>query len=91
MRRFDVQHTNARSETQYGVVFDTTLTGYERLDLVEDPFVGSGTVALAYHRHGRCFIGGDLGHHERDGHCWADVANEQLAQEPLFTEATACP
>ena len=35
--------------------------------LVCDPFVGSGTVALACHRHGRRFVGGDLGHRERDG------------------------
>lgn len=59
--------------------------------LVGDPFVGSGTVALACHRHGRRFIGGDLGHRERDGRRWADVVREQLAQESLFTEAHPCP
>lgn len=52
--------------------------------LVGDPFVGSGTVALACHRHGRWFIGGDLGHRERDGRPWADVVAEQLTQGDLF-------
>jgi DNA modification methylase len=52
--------------------------------LVCDPFVGSGTVALACHRHGRRFVGGDLGHRERDGRRWADIVNEQLAQGRLF-------
>ena len=52
--------------------------------LVGDPFVGSGTVALSCHRHGRRFIGGDLGHRERDGRRWADIVNEQLAQTTLF-------
>lgn len=58
--------------------------------LVGDPFVGSGTVALACHRHDRRFIGGDLGHRERDGRRWADIVNEQLSQGTLFAEAT-CP
>lgn len=52
--------------------------------LVGDPFVGSGTVALSCHRHGRRFIGGDLGHRERDGRRWVDITNEQLAQTRLF-------
>lgn len=52
--------------------------------LVCDPFVGSGTVALACHRHGRRFIGGDLGHRERDVRRWVDIVNEQLAQGTLF-------
>lgn len=52
--------------------------------LVCDPFVGSGTVALACHRHGRRFVGGDLGHRERDGRRWADIVNEQLAQGTLI-------
>ena len=51
--------------------------------LVCDPFVGSGTVALACHRHGRRFIGGDLGHRERDGRRWVDIINEQLGQQVL--------
>jgi hypothetical protein len=58
--------------------------------IVGDPFVGSGTVALACHRHNRRFIGGDLGHRERDGRRWADIVRERLAQEPLFTEAVGC-
>lgn len=57
--------------------------------LVGDPFVGSGTVAFACHRHGRRFIGGDLGHRERDGRRWADVVNEGLAQTTLFTIETS--
>ena len=52
--------------------------------LVCDPFVGSGTVALACHRHGRRFVGGDLGTRERDGRRWVDVVNDQLAQGSLF-------
>lgn len=52
--------------------------------LVADPFVGSGTVALACHRHGRRFVGGDLGARERDGRPWADVVNDLLAQGRLF-------
>jgi len=52
--------------------------------LVCDPFVGSGTVAFSCHRHGRRFIGGDLGVRERDGRSWADVVNDGLAQQRLF-------
>jgi DNA modification methylase len=53
-------------------------------DVVGDPFVGSGTVALSCHRHGRRFIGGDLGHRERDGRSWADVVTDGLRQTTLF-------
>jgi DNA modification methylase len=53
-------------------------------DLVGDPLVGSGTVAIVANKHGRRFIGGDLGHRERDGRRWADVAREACAQQPLF-------
>lgn len=53
-------------------------------DIVGDPFVGSGTVAFACHRHGRRFIGGDLGHRERDGRRWADIVNDGLRQTTLF-------
>lgn len=52
-------------------------------DLVGDPFVGSGTVAYSCHRHGRRFIGGDLGHRERDGRRWADIVNDGLRQTSL--------
>lgn len=52
-------------------------------DLVGDPFVGSGTVAYSCHRHGRRFIGGDLGHRERDGRRWADIVNDGLRQTTL--------
>lgn len=54
---------------------------------VGDPFVGSGTVAFSCHRHGRRFIGGDLGVRGRDGKPWADVVNEGLAQQRLFPMA----
>lgn len=54
-----------------------------------DPFVGSGTVAFSCHRHGRRFIGGDLGVREKHngkpcGRPWADIVNEGLAQQRLF-------
>lgn len=57
--------------------------------LVGDPFVGSGTVAFACHRHGRRFIGGDLGirqtHRKRPcGRRWADIVNDGLRQQRLF-------
>jgi hypothetical protein len=52
--------------------------------LVGDPFVGSGTVAFACHRHGRRFIGGDLGTRERDGRKWADIVTDGLRQTTLF-------
>lgn len=45
--------------------------------LVLDPFVGSGTTAIASARHGRSFVGGDLGARERDGARWADVTRER--------------
>lgn len=53
-------------------------------DLVCDPFVGSGTVAFSCHRHGRRFVGGDLGHRERDGRRWADVIADGLRQTTLW-------
>ena len=52
--------------------------------LVGDPFVGSGSVAFACHRHGRRFIGGDLGTRQRDGARWADVVTDGLRQGMLF-------
>lgn len=57
--------------------------------LVGDPFVGSGTVAFACHRHGHRFIGGDLGvrkmHNKRPcGRRWADIVNDGLRQTRLF-------
>lgn len=52
--------------------------------LVGDPFVGSGTVAFACHRHGRRFIGGDLGCRERDGRRWVDIVTDGLRQGRLF-------
>jgi hypothetical protein len=64
-------------------------------DIVGDPFVGSGTVAYSCHRHGRRFIGGDLGHREKHnckpcGRRWADIVTDGLRQERLFPmEATA--
>lgn len=58
--------------------------------LVCDPFVGSGTTAVSAARHGRRFVGGDLGARERDGRRWADIAREHAmeivdpAQQRLF-------
>ena len=57
--------------------------------LVGDPFVGSGTVAFACHRHGRRFIGGDLGVRQNHngkpcGRRWADIVNDGLRQGRLF-------
>ena len=57
--------------------------------LVGDPFVGSGTVAFACHRHGRRFIGGDLGIRQNHngkpcGRRWADIVNDGLRQTRLF-------
>jgi hypothetical protein len=45
--------------------------------LVGDPFVGSGTVALTCRKHGRSFVGGDIGH-RHDGARWADIVTEYL-------------
>ena len=61
--------------------------------LVGDPFVGSGTVAYSCHRHGRRFIGGDLGTRKETsvngrkvkcGRRWADIVNDGLRQGRLF-------
>jgi hypothetical protein len=56
-------------------------------DLVCDPFVGSGTVAFSCHRHGRRFVGGDLGTRERDGRRWANIVDDGLRQTTLGLEA----
>lgn len=63
-------------------------------DIVGDPLVGSGTVAIVANKHGRRFIGGDLGHREtrkdsngRDVPCgrrWADIVRERCSQRGLF-------
>lgn len=45
--------------------------------LVCDPFNGSGTTGTAAAKHGRSFVGGDLGARERDGARWADVGRER--------------
>jgi hypothetical protein len=63
---------------------DFVLCYSEPGSLVCDPFAGSGTVAFSCHRHGRRFVGGDLGHRERDGRRWADVIADGLRQERLF-------
>jgi DNA modification methylase len=57
--------------------------------IVGDPFVGSGTVAYSCHRHGRRFIGGDLGIRQRDGRRWADIVNDGLRQGRLFADLEA--
>lgn len=51
--------------------------------IVCDPFNGSGTTGIVAVRHGRSFIGGDLGVRERDGRRWADIGRERaLAERP---------
>lgn len=45
--------------------------------LVCDPFNGSGTTGIVAARHGRSFIGGDLGAREKDGRRWADIGRER--------------
>ncbi len=55
-----------------------------------DPFMGSGTSAVACVTLGRSVIGGDLGARETDGRRWADIARENAdavanpAQRSLF-------
>lgn len=86
------RHTNnqATCDRDHAAPFASTLADDYVLcysppgGLVCDPFVGSGTVAFSCHRHGRRFIGGDLGARERDGRPWANVVNEGLAQKLLF-------
>lgn len=48
--------------------------------LVVDPFNGSGTTGFMAARHGRSFIGGDLGARERDGRRWADIGQERAEE-----------
>ena len=58
--------------------------------LVCDPFMGSGTVALACARNGRGVIGGDLGARETDGRRWADIAQERtVSASPPSAEVIA--
>lgn len=52
-------------------------------DTVGDPFVGSGTVAESCGRYERRFVGGDIGHRERDGRRWADIVREGCSQGTL--------
>lgn len=57
--------------------------------LVCDPFNGSGTTGIAAAKHGRSFVGGDLGARERDGARWADVGRERAlaaAANPIVAE-----
>lgn len=51
--------------------------------LVCDPFVGSGTSAVAAIRHGRRFIGGDL-FGDKAGKPWALYAHERVQAEFLY-------
>ncbi len=57
--------------------------------LVCDPFVGSGTVAIAAAQSGRHFIGGDLGARVRDGVQWATIALERATSALPVTQPTA--
>lgn len=57
--------------------------------LVCDPFNGSGTTGIAAAKHGRSFVGGDLGARERDGRRWADIGRERAlaaAANPVVVE-----
>jgi len=70
---------------------DDVVQCFSPLDgLVCDPFLGSGTTAISTAKHGRRFVGGDLGARERDGRRWADIARERVmeivdpAQQRLF-------
>jgi len=70
---------------------DDVVQCFSPLDgLVCDPFLGSGTTAISAAKHGRRFVGGDLGARERDGRRWADIARERVmeivdpAQQRLF-------
>lgn len=45
-----------------------------------DPFNGSGTTGIVAARHGRSFIGGDLGAREKDGRRWADIGRERAEE-----------
>jgi len=56
--------------------------------LVCDPFVGSGTSAVAAVRHGRLFAGGDL-FGDADGKPWALHAHERVQAEMAKREVTA--
>lgn len=67
-------------------------------DLVCDPFTGSGTVAISAAKHGRAFIGGDIGERIEDlerGRTkarWADLARERaMAVRPSEKEPAHVP
>ena len=47
-------------------------------DLIYDPFMGSGTTALACKRNNRNYIGSEISKE------YCDIANERLKQEYLF-------
>jgi hypothetical protein len=57
-------------------------------EIVGDPLVGSGTVAIVANKHRRRFVGGDLGKRQRDDRPWADIARSRVSQVVLdFGEA----
>lgn len=59
--------------------------------LVCDPFNGSGTTGIAAARHGRRFIGGDLGAREKDGRRWADIGRERAEEAAREFAAQVMP
>lgn len=79
-----------QSDGDHPAAFDGRLADFFVLsysapgDFVCDPFVGSGTVAISAAKHGRQFVGGDLGERLEDlerGRTrarWADVARERM-------------
>jgi len=88
---------NGRTDLAHPAPFSPELADFFVLSysapamLVCDPFTGSGTVAISAAKHGRQFIGGDLGERVEDlerGRTrarWADVARERMlaAAPPL--------
>lgn len=89
---YDAQNTGDGAHAAsfcFGFAEDFVLCYSAPGDTVGDPMVGSGTTAVVANKHGRRFIGGDIGHRDRDGRRWSDIAREACAQQTLnIFEAT---